>query len=114
MLVIVDPQVSNNTSWVDGAIVADGLLIVLRQVLGRSVSYLEPPTKLGGGFYTANDASRLADGPPGWQGRPVLRLFPDHAPSGLARRQAILQEVAASQGIPAPRVCRRRPVLARV
>jgi hypothetical protein len=44
-LVVVDPRVSKNASGVDGAIVADELLIVLRQVLGRSVSYLEPPTK---------------------------------------------------------------------
>jgi aminoglycoside phosphotransferase (APT) family kinase protein len=106
MLVVVDPQVSNNASGVHGTIVADELLIVLRQVLGRSVSYLEPPTKLSGGFYTANYAFRLADGPPGWQGRLVLRLFPDHAPSGLARREAILQQVAVSQGIAAPRVLR--------
>lgn len=79
------------------------LLQHLRDALGSGVSYEEPPVRLGGGFYTDNYAFRVAGGPVGWDGPLVLRLFPASAPPRLARREAVVQNLAAEH-VPAPRV----------
>ena len=50
---------------------------------------------------TTRSASPAA--PNGWDGPLVLRLFPASAPPGLAKREAVVQEVAAER-VPAPRV----------
>ena len=64
---------------------------------------VDPPQRMGGGFYTDNYAFRLRGVPAGWDGPLVLRLFPASAPAGQARREAIVQNIAADH-VPAPRV----------
>ena len=75
----------------------------LQETLGPDVVFAEAPARLGGGFYTDNYAFRISGGPTGWDGPLVLRLFPASAPPGLAKREAVVQEVAAEH-VPAPRV----------
>ena len=59
---------------------AEELLARLRVGIGHEVEDAEPPILLGGGFFTANYRFSLKDGPAGWSGPMVLRLFPNHAP----------------------------------
>jgi len=85
---------------VDGA----ALLVALRAELGPDVALVEGPERLTGGFYTANFVFRVTGGPPGWDERLVLRLFPLHSPTGLAEREALVQDLAAAGGVAAPPV----------
>jgi len=57
-------------------VVADELLTRVRSRLGATLDYDEAPAQLGGGFFTANYRFSLKDGPQGWRGPLVLRLFP--------------------------------------
>jgi aminoglycoside phosphotransferase (APT) family kinase protein len=90
-------------------VVADELLAHLRAGIARDVEYAELPVKLGGGFYTANYRFSLKDGPPGWNGPMVLRLFPTHMPDQLDAWEAAVQTFVHDRGVPAPAVMLREP-----
>lgn len=87
--------------------VGDELLVRLRAGIGHDVEYSEPPVQLGGGFYTANYRFSLKDGPAGWNGPMVLRLFPTHMPDQLDAWEAAAQTFVHDRGLPAAAVTLR-------
>ncbi len=88
---------------------ADELLVHLRAGVGDGVEYGEQPVRLGGGFFTANYRFALKEGPPGWNGPLVVRLFPNHAPDQLDAWEAAVQSFVHRGGVPAPAVVLREP-----
>jgi aminoglycoside phosphotransferase (APT) family kinase protein len=88
-----------------GRVLGDDLLAELRGRLpGEGLAYVEPPVRLGGGFFTENHAFRLANMSPPWDKRLVLRLFPASVAPGLAGIEAATQTMLAGHGFPAPAV----------
>jgi aminoglycoside phosphotransferase (APT) family kinase protein len=86
-------------------VLADELLGVLHDKLARpDVAYVEPPIRLGGGFFAENYGFRLVGGPPPWEAPLVVRLFPSSSLPDLAHREAAVQTVLTDQGYPAARV----------
>jgi len=84
-------------------VLGEELLDVVRGDTGQAtVDYAEPPVRLGGGFFTENHAFSLRGAPAPWDGALVVRLFPKEAPPDLARREAAVQQILATQGYPAP------------
>lgn len=86
------------------SVMAQELLAHLRAVIGDEVDFGERPSRMGGGFYTANYRFSLAGAPPAWSGPMVLRLFPVHAPAGLDAWEAAVQTFVHDRGLPAPAV----------
>ena len=89
--------------------VADELLDRLRAELGPDVDYVEPPQLLTGGLYTANHRFRITGSASRWDRPMVLRLFPRHAPEGLAPWEAAVQSFVHERGLPAPEVMLHEP-----
>lgn len=84
---------------------AAGLLEVVRHETGCiGAEYSEPPSRLGGGFYTENHAFSLSGVAPRWSGPLVLRVFPNDAPPELARVESAVQMFLASRDLPVPDV----------
>jgi aminoglycoside phosphotransferase (APT) family kinase protein len=51
----------------------------------------------------------LDEAPPEWSGPLVLRVYPGYAEPSDVRRECLAQQVAAAQGVPAPRVVACEP-----
>jgi aminoglycoside phosphotransferase (APT) family kinase protein len=85
-------------------VVDDELLARLRARVGDDVEFAEPPTRLGGGFYTANFRFSLRHAPDEWISPKILRLFPTHAPEGLDGWEVAVQRFVSERGVPAPTV----------
>ncbi|MEO6398878.1 MAG: phosphotransferase [Tepidiformaceae bacterium] len=83
--------------------VAEALLEDLRALLRRpALAFLEPPTRLTGGYDTQIFAFQLKGAPPEFSGRLVLRAFAP-ADGHRARFEGAAQSAIADLGYPAPR-----------
>ena len=81
---------------------ADRLLCVLHTLTAApTLEYMDPPTRLTGGFWAELLAFELRDAPAGWDGPLVARVMPE--PS-LARKETVVQAAVALAGVPTPRV----------
>ncbi len=66
-----------------------------------TLDYVEPPTRLTGGFWAELLAFELHDAPAGWEGPLVARVMPEPL---LARKETVVQTAVALAGVPTPRV----------
>jgi aminoglycoside phosphotransferase (APT) family kinase protein len=89
---------------VTDADVGRGLLEYLRARLGEpTIEFLEPPTRISGGFDTRIFAFRLRQAPPALAGPLILRLLGSETTAARALREAVTQNTIAQLGYPAPR-----------
>lgn len=89
-----------NTVTVNGDVLPDQLLAVLRSVAGSpSLAYAREPVGLTGGFWAELLAFSLAQPPDGWPAELVARIMPD---ADTARKEAVVQKSVAAAGFPTP------------
>jgi aminoglycoside phosphotransferase (APT) family kinase protein len=85
---------------VEGDVVEDRLLAVLRQVTSSpQLAYSRSPARLSGGFWAELFAFSLAEPPDGWPHDLVARIMPDAA---TARRETAIQQCVAAAAFPTP------------
>ncbi len=86
------------------AVLGESLQVRLSEELGGEVEFRSPPERLEGGFYTDNYAFELAGQTGEWAGPLIARFFPTHSPADQAAREAMVQEIAVTAGLPAPTI----------
>jgi hypothetical protein len=78
----------------------------IRAATGRpDLKFATKPERLTGGFWAELLAFRLADPPPGWPQDLVARVMPD---PHTARKESVVQTVAAVKRLPTLNLRRRR------
>jgi len=89
-----------NTVTVDGDVLTDQLLAVLRSASGSpSLAYARQPVPLTGGFWAELLAFSLAQPPDGWPCDLVARVMPE---AYTARKETLVQTAVADAGFPTP------------
>jgi len=80
-------------------------LTYLRERLQRTeVAYLRPPVRLAGGFDTRIYVLQLAQVPPAFAGKLIVRIFQETNGDQRATAERALQNALADAGYPVPRV----------
>ena len=90
---------------IDLGTISDKLIIFLCRELGlNSIEFLEPLTRLKGGYETCICRFQLSGLDKNLEKPMILRIYADHADVYQAARETIIQNAMAEQGYPVPPV----------